>query len=171
MTRDEFNNLSINDQVEYFNSELSKVKNFNSICKDIGISKNTIKKRFTEARYVPMCKGKTNIIIAFSVPGDVIEDVAIEDTDNVIKQDPEDIKEILKRLETLEREVSEIKCSNNAVVNDFVVKSFDGELITRAFKLDIEVIEELEKIFEKYSTYKIQDIINTLLLSAINNIK
>ena len=47
MNREEFNQLDVKGQVEYFNNELKQENNnFNAICKSIGISKNTILNRF-----------------------------------------------------------------------------------------------------------------------------
>lgn len=64
MNRKEFNKLDIKGQVDYFNEELKKENNnFNSICKEIGISKNTILNRFKKEGLLPAKQEKK--IIAF----------------------------------------------------------------------------------------------------------
>lgn len=65
MIREEFNKLDINSQVNYFNNELkNKDNNFNAICKQLGISKNTILNRFKDNGFEPSRAGQK--IIAFS---------------------------------------------------------------------------------------------------------
>ena len=61
MNREEFNQLDIKGQVDYFNNELKQENNnFNAICKQIGISKNTILSRFKKRDYYQQGKGKNN---------------------------------------------------------------------------------------------------------------
>ena len=56
MTREEFNNLDVGKQVNYFNEKLKDAdNNFNKLCRSIGVSKNTIINRFKNNGYV-MCK-------------------------------------------------------------------------------------------------------------------
>lgn len=65
MNREEFNQLDVKGQVEYFNNELKqKNNNFNAICKSIGISKNTILNRFKAKGFEPSRSGQR--IIGFS---------------------------------------------------------------------------------------------------------
>ena len=65
MIREEFNKLDINSQVNYFNNELKQENNnFNAICKQLGISKNTILNRFKDNGFEPSRAGQK--IIAFS---------------------------------------------------------------------------------------------------------
>ena len=65
MIREEFNKLDINSQVNYFNNELkNKDNNFNAICKQLGISKNTILSRFKKEGLLPVKEGQK--IIGFN---------------------------------------------------------------------------------------------------------
>ena len=71
MIREEFNKLDINSQVNYFNNELKQENNnFNAICKQLGISKNTILNRFKDNGFEPSRAGQK--IIAFSQLVEVI---------------------------------------------------------------------------------------------------
>ena len=65
MNREEFNQLDVKGQVEYFNNELKQENNnFNAICKSIGISKNTILNRFKAKGFEPSRAGQR--IMGFS---------------------------------------------------------------------------------------------------------
>lgn len=65
MNREEFNQLDVKGQVDHFNNELKQENNnFNAICKQLGISKNTILNRFKVNGFEPLRAGQR--IIGFS---------------------------------------------------------------------------------------------------------
>lgn len=197
MTREEFNSLLIAEQVKYFNEELTNGNNFNAICKAIGISKNTIKPRFIKEGYDPICKGSTNIIIAFSIPGQEVQDPKqevkvnagsneakdpkVENKKSSKKQEgirSEDMESIIKRIEALEKEIKAIKDHKedqeikiNKIKDEFLVSDFSGVTTTRTFKIDIDVNKELDKILNKFSMYKKQDVVSSLLKYALDRIE
>lgn len=162
MTREEFNNLDVSKQVNYFNEKLKdKDNNFNKLCKDIGVSKNTIINRFKNNGYI-MCKDGQKIT-GFK-----------EDNKNAETKanDLYDINLILKRIDVLEQEVQKLKSENSKEVNNnFILDDFSGTTTTRTFKIDVRVNKELEQFLNKYSMYKKQDVISTLLKFAIDNIE
>ena len=189
MNREEFNQLDIKGQVDYFNEELKQENNnFNAICKSLGISKNTILNRFKVNGFEPSRAGQR--IIGFSPQ--VEKEITTENTEvkNIIDEnsamknkskasDPKDINLILKRIELLEQKVEilqsanlglekedgKIFCSDKSFIN-----SYDNTT-TKTFKIDIEVYQELEKLFDKYKMYKRQDIVSSLLKYALDNIE
>lgn len=181
MNRDTFNLLSIDKQVEFFNKML-KTDNFNSICKGIGISKNTIKKRFESNGYTENRKGQ--IIKSFIKK--VIKE--IEQEENIIEHkeskkkevknitiDNKNLELIFKRLKTLESEVTSLKKSiknsnDNKNITE-VIQYFEGETVIKTFKIDKEVYRELEKLQKAFKGYKKQDVVSSLLKYAISNIK
>ena len=162
MTREEFNNLDVSKQVNYFNEKLKdKDNNFNKLCKDIGVSKNTIINRFKNNGYV-MCKDGQKIT------GFKVENKNAETKAN----DLHDINLILKRIEVLEQEIQKLKNENHKEINNnFTLYDFAGPTTTRTFKIDINVYKGLEKFFNKYNMYKKQDIISTLIKFAVDNIE
>lgn len=177
MNREEFNQLDIKGQVDYFNNELkNKDNNFNAICKQLGISKNTILSRFKKEGLLPVKEGQK--IIGFN--NQLLE---IKEENSMMKNkkkasDPEDINLILKRIELLERKVKEIESANlnfPIEVNRELrsdknfINSYENTT-TKTFKIDVEVYKELEKIFDKYKMYKKQDIVSSLLKYALDNI-
>lgn len=162
MIREEFNNLDVNNQVDYFNEKLKdKDNNFNKLCKDIGVSKNTIINRFKNNGYV-MCKDGQKIT-GFKEENKKAETKA---------DDLYDINLILKRIDVLEQEIQKLKSENSKEVNNnFILDDFSGTTTTRTFKIDVRVNKELEQFLNKYSMYKKQDVISSLIKFAIDNIK
>lgn len=216
MNREEFNQLDIKGQVDYFNEELKQENNnFNAICKSLGISKNTILNRFKVNGFEPLRAGQR--IIGFSHHVGKEENKKTLESDNMtltaqncsveIKNltaensaaknpilnsekllvknkskasDPKDINLILKRIELLEQKIKMLEsanlhsvkkeCENGEFRSDKnFIKSYENTT-TKTFKIDVEVCNELENIFDKYKMYKKQDIVSSLLKYALDNI-
>lgn len=97
------------------------------------------------------------------------ENSSMKNKSNV--SDPKDINLILKRIELLEQKVEEYgsilslskECKN-------FINSYENTT-TKTFKIDVEVYQELEKLFDKYKMYKRQDIVSSLLKYALDNIE
>lgn len=194
MDRDSFNKLTVDEQVNYYREELSKGNSFNSICTSIGVSKNTIKPRFAKAGYIEIHKGKTNIIMDYVKKGQKRENIILEEeapevkamVNNPIKEnikedinssyDDKVLNEILNKINLMEHRITELENKNNknkdssSVNNEFVVNSFSGDTVTRTFKIDAGVNSELDTIIKKYSMYKKQDIISSLLKIALDTL-
>lgn len=135
MNREEFNQLDVKGQVEYFNNELKQENNnFNAICKSIGISKNTILNRFKAKGFEPSRAGQR--IMGFSQQcgkaevNDILpmesriatstEQKCSVEIENLISEnspmknkmkanDPCEINLILKRIELLEQKVERLE--------------------------------------------------------------
>lgn len=193
MDREEFNQLDVKGQAEYFNNELKQVNNnFNAICKQLGISKNTILNRFKNNGFEPSRAGQK--IIAFSQLVEKLEDkdilpseiTTLTEQNSPVKimknkkkaSDPYEINSILKRIELLEQKFEECntklccikECENGNFRSDkSFINSYENTT-TKTFKIDVEVCKELENIFDKYKMYKKQDIVSSLLKYALDNI-
>lgn len=198
MNREEFNQLDIKGQVEHFNNELKQENNnFNAICKQIGISKNTIMNRFKSNGFYPARAGQK--ITAFydylieqncsveikklTAKNSEVKNIKAENSMMKNKKkasDPEDINSILKRIELLEQKVETLQSANLNLHKEVeregihsdknFINSYE-KTTTKTFKIDVEVYQELEKIFDKYKMYKKQDIVSSLLKYALDNIK
>lgn len=178
MNREEFNKLNVKEQVEYFNNELNQENNnFNAICKSIGISKNTVLSRFKKFGYEPARQGQ-KIIKFLQAIGE--KEVKKEQRKNLTAEnsevknkneasDPYEINLILKRIEWLEQKVKELESKGLCEDKNFI-NSYENTT-TKTFKIDVEVYNELEKIFDKYKMYKKQDIVSSLLKYALDNIE
>lgn len=200
MNREEFNQLDIKGQVDYFNEELKQENNnFNAICKSIGVSKNTILNRFKKEGLLPAKQGQK--IIAFydylttensEVKNSEVKNIRAENSalTNLTSEklpmknkskasDPKDIDLILKRIELLEKKVEEYNtklcCTKEHLNGEFrsdkdFINSYENTT-TKTFKIDVEVYQELENLFDKYKMYKRQDIVSSLLKYALDNIE
>lgn len=200
MNREEFNQLDIKGQVDYFNEELKQENNnFNAICKSIGISKNTILNRFKVNGFEPLRARQR--IIGFSphmgneensqqvennltAENSEVKNIRAENSSLInlnseklpLKNkgkvnDPEDINLILKRIELLEKKVEEYGSILSLSKEDKnFINSYENTT-TKTFKIDIEVYQELENLFDKYKMYKRQDIVSSLLKYALDNIE
>ena len=136
MNREEFNQLDIKGQVDYFNEELKQENNnFNAIWKSLGISKNTILNRFKVNGFEPLRAGQRIIGFSPKVGKEITEQncsVKIEnltaensavknpilDSEKLLVKnkcnvsDPKDINLILKRVELLEQKVEILQSAN-----------------------------------------------------------
>lgn len=198
MNREEFNQLDIKGQVDYFNEELKQENNnFNAICRSLGISKNTILNRFKTNGFEPLRVGQK--IIGFSPhmgneenSQQVENNLTVENSSLInlnseklpLKNkgkvsNPEYINLILNRIDLLEQKVEEhssilsnTKEGQNAILryDKNFINSYENTT-TKTFKIDVEVYQELEKLFDKYKMYKRQDIVSSLLKYALDNIE
>ena len=193
MNREEFNQLDIKGQVNYFNEELKQENNnFNAICKQIGISKNTILNRFKTNGFEPLRAGQKiiefydynkedksldkcpNEIKNLTVQNSVVQNPILDSEKLLVKNksktsDPKEINSILKRIELLEHKIKLLESANLHHDKNFI-NSYDNTT-TKTFKIDVEVYQELEKLFDKYKMYKRQDIVSSLLKYALDNIE
>lgn len=204
MNREEFNQLDIKGQVDYFNEELKQENNnFNAICRGLGISKNTILNRFKINGFEPLRAGQKiiefydynkedksldkcpNEIKNLTVQNSAAKNPILDSEKLLVKNkcnvsDPKDINLILKRIELLEQKVKILEsegldfqkeCESANLHHDKnFINSYDNTT-TKTFKIDIEVYQELEKLFDKYKMYKRQDIVSSLLKYALDNIE
>lgn len=198
MDREEFNQLDIKGQVDYFNEELKQENNnFNAICRSLGISKNTILNRFKTNGFEPLKSGQR--IIGFSPHmgneenSQQVENNLTAENSSLINlnseklplknkgkvSNPEYINLILNRIDLLEQKVEEhssilsnTKEGQNAILryDKNFINSYENTT-TKTFKIDVEVYQELEKLFDKYKMYKRQDIVSSLLKYALDNIE
>ena len=186
MNREEFNQLDVKGQVDHFNNELKQENNnFNAICKSLGISKNTILNRFKAKGFEPSRAGQR--IIAFydylTAENSEVKNIKAENSATKNKKkanDPCEINLILKRIELLEQKVEEIESANLHLHKELdsegihydksFINSYENTT-TKTFKIDLEVYQELEKLFDKYKMYKKQDIVSSLLKYALDNIE
>lgn len=173
MNRDEFNKLDIKRQVAYFNEELKQDNsNFNAICRRIGISKNTILNRFNKFGYEPIRQGQKISKFLQAIEEKEVENIKTENSamkNKTKANDPCEMNLILKRIELLEQKVKYLENKGLSEDKSFI-HSYENTT-TKTFKIDVEVYQELEKIFDKYKIYKKQDIVSSLLKYALDNIE
>lgn len=175
MNREEFNQLDVKYQADYFNDKLKQENtNFNAICKNIGVSKNTIQNRFKNNGFEPVRSGQK--IIGFSqqfgneittAQNTVVKNLEMENKKKA--SETYEINLILKRIELLEQKIKALENGDIRSHENFI-NTYKNTL-AKTFKIDVEVYRELEKIFDKYKLYKKQDIVSSIIKIGIDNIK
>lgn len=150
MEKEEFNKLKVKDQVEYINQKLDK-KSLTEICKDINISRATIRKRFLKQGYE---FNKTqNKYIFFSELNNKAEE------ENKCNNNTKVLEEKIQVLES-KIEIIEDKLNN---YNSRNIKKFEGKTVSRCYRLYEEVQKEFSKFCKENSNYKVQDILSMAL--------
>lgn len=158
MNREEFNQLDIKGQVDYFNNELKLMgNNFNAICKRIGISKNTVLSRFKKFGYEPVRKGQKISEFLQAIEKKEVEKLTeqncslekkkaenIKAENSAMKNknkanDPYEMNLILKRIELLEQKFKELE--NKGLKDENFINSYENTT-TKTFKIDVEVYKE-----------------------------
>lgn len=177
MKRNEFDSLSIEKQVEYINNNLENGISVSSSAKEIEIAKSTLVDRFKRNNY-KFLDGSYRMSVNVS---DEVRQVNVEKNikDKIKKVSGEknninqiDFKKLMDRMDLLEKEIQELKNKKvEASNNKFTINNFSKGAVTKTFKIDIEVYKELEETINKFSIYKKQDVISSLLKYAMDNIK
>ena len=186
MNRDKFNQLDVKGQVDHFNNELKQENNnFNAICKQLGISKNTILNRFKAKGFEPSRAGQR--IMGFSQQcgkaevSDIlpmesqiatsteqkcsveIENIKAKNSAMKNKKkanDPRDMDLILKRIELLEQKVETLQSES---------LHFDKEYLNGELRSDKIFINSYENTITK--TFKIDVEVNKKLEKLFNKYK
>ena len=184
MDKNEFDNLSINEQLEIVNSESSKGISLNKFAQSMGVTESKIRKRFNKLGYF---KNKESGLYEFRegfVPAPKSIKTASKNTSK--KQTSSEDQNILEKiqqleneLKTLKLEVEELKSNPNKSEvtkedncdkkqpENLVIRDFNGELKQISYRYDLEVLEAFEKLCTVYPHFTKQKILNTLLMEAI----
>jgi len=168
MDKLEFNKLELQEQVQYINDQLQIGLSLTNICKAMGIDRSTVRKRFTSKGYrfnpdVNLYEGS-------------ILDMGIElkqaPTPNKkppkIKTNTGNTNTLEDRVKALESQLKVLQSmidtnamnTNNTGIN---VTTFEGDTVTRAYRLDAQVQKEFKIFCKKNSEYKVQDLISSAL--------
>lgn len=149
MNRIEFDSLNISEQANYINENLKKGISLSVSAKEINISKSTLSDRFKRNNY-KLLNGSYQKI------DDIEEKEIIKE---VPEENPkEELKEIINRIDKIEKELR----ASKSVPATKDIKHY-GNTINKTFKVNKELLEQLENKFNEYNNYKKQDILNTIL--------
>ena len=152
MEKEEFNKLKIKDQVEYINQKLDK-KSLTEICKDINISRATIRKRFLKQGY-EFNKIQNKYICYLELNNKEEEENKCNNNTKVLEE----------KIQVLESKIETIDNSRN-------IKKFEGKTVSRCYRLYEEVQKEFSKFCKENSNYKVQDILSMALYEYMKNRK
>lgn len=163
MVKDEFNNLSIQDQVSYINSKLN-LSTLRGICSDIGVARSTITSRFKsngyaldlpQNKYILELQEKNN---AVKDKSDVIKKKYQEDQEENIQELIPKIKEMIEWYENQIVDAATISHELNIELD-----KFKGNAVNRTFVLYENVLTEYLKFCENHRAFKRQDILSQAL--------
>lgn len=159
MGKEEFNKLKVKDQVEYINQKLDK-KSLTEICKDINISRATVRKRFLKQGYV-FNKNNNKYIYSSEENNEAQKENKHENNTKVLE---EKIQVLESKIEAIENKLN----NNSSSVN---IKKFEGKTVSRCYRLYEEVQKEFSKFCKENSNYKVQDILSMALYEYMKDYK
>lgn len=167
MTKDEFNNLEIIDQIYYLNKHLKDGLTLTNICKSIGIARSTVSGRMTKQGYI-LDKNLNQYIIDNSKNNGrayckliVSNKLTKENTTSNFEYESN------KNIETTDKNelVSNELTSSNPVNNALILDNSDSDNLTYLLKnIDIlkDFIESSKRVSAPNEVNSVEDIINDI---------
>lgn len=179
MDKLEFNQLELQKQVQYINDQLCTGLSITKVCKDIGIDRSTVRKRFDNGGY------SFNKDLNLYEGGILNEGNTNKTAPTPNKKPPKKktntntLEERVKALESQLEALQQIVHSNtNNTVNandvnnkELELLDFNGDTVTRAYRMYEDVQKDFKIFCKKHSEYKVQDIISTALVEFMNKKK
>lgn len=157
MKKEKFNELKVKDQIEYVNQKLEK-ETLTKICKEIKISRSTIRERFLKQGYI--FDKEQSKYINVEVKEKPQEENKFKNNTNVLES----------KIKLLESKIKDIEDRlNNNSLNQINIKKFEGETVSRCYRLYKEVQKEFSKFCKENSNYKVQDILSMALYEYMKN--
>lgn len=175
MNRELFDNLTVQEQLEFVNGELKKDKSLTQIAKSLNMSRSTFKRRFEKINYKYDDELKLYVksdIVTIVTPVTQNESVTsitsvTDNTSNTGVTIPKNtINEIMEMLEWY-REQKNIKEAE--IIELPISEELKGNIVTRSFKIYENVLEKYNQFCEENPRLKKQDIINMAIIEYIRN--
>ena len=156
MTREEFDNMEIEKQIEHIN-ELLKNSSLNKICDAIGISRAGISKRFKQYGYM------------FNENSYVPEEEIIN-KDDILKGFLLKLEELREKITVLEQKSNSNITEVQQVNNSNPIRFYKNDTIVRAYRIDDEIYQRFKHYTDENKQFKISDIISTALEDFLNKV-
>lgn len=189
MNKTEFNSLETIDQIQYINKKLLVEGNsISKVCKDIGISRSTIRDRFEKIGYkyndsVKQYESIIEIVEAIDpeTPAGATEPIneditpVIQESSNlVVGTDSQILTSLINNYDDMNNKLNEmydwykLQSSNKVVqAEKFKVDDFEGEIVVRSYKLYEPIQKEFLDFCKKNNKYKVQDILCQFIKEGI----
>ena len=150
-----------------------------NVCKNIGIDRSTVRKRFNKGGYV--FNADLNLY-----EGDILNGESVKEIVPTPNKKPPKKKNNVDNTNTLEYRVKALETqlqalqqtvhsnTNNTVnTNDMELEllEFDCDTVTRAYRMYEDVQKDFKIFCKKHSEYKVQDIVSTALVEFMNKRK
>lgn len=187
MNKEKFNTLTIEDQVEYINTQLALVS-LNRIATTIGISESTIRDRFKSKGYTR--QGKSFIKLSTTEPAkDNIKTNKLKKNTTTTsntkaqeqKQSNKNIKVLENRIDSLEKELETIKAILNTITtnttttvntsNTKTIKTYEGDGVSRSYRINEEIQKQWKVFCKSHSEHRVSDLISNALEEYMNSFK
>lgn len=187
MNKEEFNALTIEEQVEYINTQLALVS-LNRMANSIGISESTIRDRFTRNGYERQGKsfiklGTTELTKRNIKPSTPKKNIVT--TSNIKAQEHtqnnKSIKVLEKKVESLEKELESIKAILNTIttsatdtfttITTKAIKKYEGDGVARSYRVNEEVQKQWKVFCKSHSEHRVSDLISNALEEYMNSFK
>ncbi len=180
-----YEDMTTDEVVEYFKSEMDKGRTAKEIeIEDFGVSERVIRKRLARKGIkIDVPKSNNKSITTVIKKKDYKSNTSVIDLKSIDNKsitsvintviDVQAVNELTNLIDPLKELLQKYHNSDYIIdiePNEFKVK-VAGEVKSKVFKIDIEVLKELEEFSKVYSQYKLQDIISTLLFEAMSKYK
>ena len=183
MNRDEFNKLSIENQVKYFNKQIKELGTSSAASRHLGYKdESTIRKRFRSKGY-KLNDSKTEYILFNKDEIPVINKSETHVTNKstkkshteqaLIKEDDiKQIKELLKIKDTLFKiadlyKDNKIDLKNRIEINTELFK--DEKAVTKGLKVYPTILNEFKDFCRSHKEYKMQDMFSMAMIEYMEN--
>jgi len=187
VNKEEFNALTIEEQVEYINAQLALVS-LNRIGNTLGISESTIRDRFKREGYKR--QGKRFIKLGTTEPTkeNIKPSTPKKNTTTTSNtkaqehtQNNKSMKVLEKKVESLEKELESIKTilttittSTTTTVNTNTtkaIKTYEGDGVARSYRVNEEVQKRWKVFCKSHSEHRVSDLISNALEEYMNSFK
>lgn len=185
MDKEEFNNLDIKEQVEYFNGKIKELGSSSAASRSIGYKdESTIRKRFKAKGYKMNAEKTAYILFDNATANKVNTNKSIitpkSETKVLNKNIPENLVKEIEEFKSLKNDIKEmLEWRENfkevaATYEDTEIKIDAQRLknedaITRGIKIYPSVFIEFKKFCTEHKEYRMQDLISMALLEYIRN--
>ncbi|NHI48021.1 hypothetical protein FDE94_09090 [Clostridium botulinum] len=177
MQKQEFNDLKIEQQIQYINSLLEKGYTLTKACKNIGIARSTVGKRFVKEGYKynevlhKYCKNNANVEEVIT-PKEITLENTLQKQDNInnaniMQNTLTEIMPVLlemvdwyKNKSSLEERVIDVE----TIEINLNAKELGGAISTHSLRCYESAYIEFQKTCEQYQGYKKQDLLSAALL-------
>lgn len=145
LTKGQFDQLKIKDQVKYINTQLEKERaSLTGVCKEIGIGRSTVRERFKKVGFV-FDKNINKYVKSNNVNGSVTPCVTKNKDDKVQLKSVEEIENIKNNTDVI------INVTDVLINNDVLTMADDQKEIGRKMGVllnKFDTLEEMIRVFE-----------------------
>lgn len=189
MTREQFDKLEVLEQINYINNQLENNSSITSVCKDLNISRSTIRDRFKKLDY-SYSKDLNRYVHNDSVT-DVVQKVTVENNksisdvthkgnnvsntdvarvdkviDTINKSDveiKETIIDIVNNYDILKEIIELHKCNTSVIKQQIVIDVEESESKLTTLRVNSKELELFNKFCDNNKQYKKIDLISQAL--------